>query len=274
MVHGNPMRIEGGGESAREGVGEADDIRSDIDRAGRTGSTLFEVGVEAGMTSINPVYANDIEDNIKEKTKKMLGKLGGRSKMVSSRHVGGVKKNPMAEAGGGSGMAAGRDDEEFLCEDNDGVAGTGSIRNATAAERVKVSGSAGAANAAKSKSSVSPSVPRMVSPRQRVRASSDKGGSMSERGGAGGAGSSAGGARGDDGISEGVESKRPDLMISLDDDRLNRTGSMEIDGGGKGDGDGGGDGGGGGGGNVNEGAEAKGADDDDRREERENSIRI
>ena len=164
-----------------------------------------------GVDSINLVYANDIEDKIKEKTKKMLGKLGGRSKMVSSRHVGGVKRNPMAEAGrGGSGMAAGRDDEEFLCEDNDGVAGTGSIRNATAAERVKVSGSAGAANAAKSKSSVSPSVPRMVSPRQRVRASSDKGESMGERGGAGGAGS-AGGARGDDGISEGVESKRPDL---------------------------------------------------------------
>ena len=159
MVHGNPMRIEGGGESAREGVGEADDIRSDIERAGRTGSTLFEVGVEAGMTSINPVYANDIEDNIKEKTKKMLGKLGGRSKMVSSRHVGGVKKNPMAGAGrGGSEAASGRGDTA-------GTAGGG----------------------------------------------------------------------GDDGISEGVESKRPDLMIALDDDRLNRTGSVEINGGGKGD---------------------------------------
>ena len=177
---------EGGDESAREGGSETDDIQSDIDsRAGRTGSTSFEVGMGNGVDSINLVYANDIEDKIKEKTKKMLGKLGGRSNMVSSRHVGGVKKNPMAGAGGGgSGAASGRGDTA-------GTAGGG----------------------------------------------------------------------GDDSISEGVESKRPDLMIALDDDGLNRTGSMEIDGGGKGDGDGGGGGGDGdGGGNVNEGAETKGAD--------------
>ena len=120
--------------------------------------------------------------------------------MVSSRHVGGVKRNPMAGAagGGGSGAASGRED----------TAGGG----------------------------------------------------------------------GDVGISEGIESKRPDLMIVLDDDRLNRTGSMEINCGGPGDGDGGG--GGDGGGDVIEGAETKGADltialdDDDRREERNKSIHV
>ena len=48
------------------------------------------------------------------------------------------------------------------------------------------------------------------------------------------------GGGGDDGISEGVESKQPDLMIALDDDRLNRTGSMEINDGGGGDGEDGG----------------------------------
>ena len=86
-----------------------------------------------------------------------------------------------------------------------------------------------------------------------MRASSGKGKSVDENGAA----SSGGGDR----ISEGVESKRPDSMIALDDDRLNRTGSVEINGGGKGDSDGGGgDGGGGGGGDVNEGAEAKGGD--------------
>ena len=106
---------EGGDESAREGGSETDDIQSDIDRAGRTGSTSFEVGMGNGVDSINLVYANDIEDKIKEKTKKMLGKLGGRSNMVSSRHVGGVKRNPLAGAGrGGSGMAVGRYDDDYI----------------------------------------------------------------------------------------------------------------------------------------------------------------
>ena len=64
-------------------------------------------------------------------------------------------------------------------------------------------------------------------------------------------------------------------MIALDDDRLNRIGSVGIN-----DGDDGGDGGGGSGGDVNEGAETKGADltialdGDDRIEERSKSIRI
>jgi hypothetical protein len=185
------MQIEDGGSEA-----DQDDIQSDIERAGRTGSTSFAVGVGAGITSINPVFVNAIEDKRKEKRKK-LGKLGGMSNMVSSRHVGGDKKNPTvgAAGGGGSGAASRRDDTA-------GTAGGG----------------------------------------------------------------------GDDGISEGIESKRPDLTIALDD-RLNRTGSMEIDGGG-------GDGGGGDGGAVNEGAETKGADltivldDDDRREERTKSIHV
>ena len=53
----------------------------------------------------------------------------------------------------------------------------------------------------------------------------------------GGGGDSGGG---NDGISEGVESKRPDLMIAVDENRLNRTGSMEINDGGGGDGEDGG----------------------------------
>jgi hypothetical protein len=186
------MQIEDGDEGAREGGSEADqdDIQSDIERAGRTGSTSFAVG--NGVESINPMFANGIEEKRKEKRKK-LGKLGRMSKMVSSRHLGGVKKIPTAGAarGGGSEAASRRDD----------TAGTA-------------------------------------------------------------------GGDGDNGISEGIESKRPDLMTALDDDRLNRTGSMEIDGGGGDSGDGGN------GGDVNEGAETKGEDltialdDDDRREER------
>jgi hypothetical protein len=60
-------------------------------------------------------------------------------------------------------------------------------------------------------------------------------------------------------------------MTALDDDRLNRTSSMEIDGGG---------GDGGDGGDADEGAETKGPDstivldDDDRGEERTKSIHV
>jgi hypothetical protein len=258
------MQIEDGGSEA-----DQDDIQSDIERAGRTGSTSFAVGVGAGTTSINPVFAIAIEEQRKEKRKK-LGKLGGKSNMVSSRHVGDVTRNPTvgAAGGGGSGMAAGRVDDEYWGDDstNNGAAGGGGT--ATAVRVAKTSGAACAASAANSKSSVSPSVPHMESPWQRMGASSGKGKSVDESGDV-----TAVGGGGDDGISEGIESKRPDLMIALDDGRLNRTSSMEIDGGG-------GDGGDGGGGDVDEGAETKGPDstivldDDDRREERNKSIHV
>jgi hypothetical protein len=73
----------------------------------------------------------------------------------------------------------------------------------------------------------------------------------------GGGGDSGGG---NDGISEGVESKRPDLMIARDDNSLNRTGSVDFN-----DGcDDGGDGGG----NVSEDADLTIALDDGSRVER------
>ena len=55
MDHGNPMRIAGGGASAREGGGEADDVRSDSARAGRIRSTRFEE--EKGENSMNPMVS-------------------------------------------------------------------------------------------------------------------------------------------------------------------------------------------------------------------------
>ena len=159
--------------------------------------------------------------------------------MVSSRHVGGVKKNPLAGTeGGGSGMAAGRDDDEYSGEDHGGAAGGGGT--AIAEGVAKTSGAASATKAAKSKSSVSPSVPHTESPWQRMGASSGKGKSIDESGGAGGTSGTRGAGSGDDGISEGVESKRPDLMVTLVENRLNRTGSVEINDGGDGDGEDGG----------------------------------
>ena len=149
----------------------------------------------------------------------MLGRIGGRSKMVSSRHVGGVKKNPLAGTeGGGSGMAAGRDDDEYSGEDHGGAAGGGGT--AIAEGVAKTSGAASATKAAKSKSSVSPSVPHIESPWQRMKGNGKSDGS--------GDGTAVGGG-GDDIISEGVESKRPDLMIALDDNRLNRASSVNFD---------------------------------------------
>ena len=63
LEHGNPMHIEGDDERAREGRSEADEIRRDVARAGRTGSTAFEE--EEGKNSMNPIV--EYEAEIKEK---------------------------------------------------------------------------------------------------------------------------------------------------------------------------------------------------------------
>ena len=165
----------------------------------------------------------------------MLGRLRGRSKMVSSRHLGGVKKNPLAGAEeGDSEVALERTNDDGDCSFEDADESARTEGTATAA------GAASAAKTVKSKSSVSPSVPHTDSPWQRMRASSGKGKSIDESGGAGGTSGTSGAGSGDDGISEGVESKRPDLMVTLVENRLNRTGSVEINGGGGGDGEDGG----------------------------------
>ena len=75
MDHGNPMRIAGGGASAREGGSEggseADDVQRYIASAGRIGSIVFEE--EKGENSMNPivVYAAEIKEKRDEKRRSL-----------------------------------------------------------------------------------------------------------------------------------------------------------------------------------------------------------
>ena len=136
------------------------------------------------------------------------------------------------------------------------------------------------------RSSIELTAPDLDSPWHGGRDASTIGTSTDGVGGVGGISGVGGvGGGGDDGINEGVESTRPDLMVLRDDNRQNRTGSVEINDDGGGDGDGDGEGGGDDdagddGGAVNEGAETNGADltialdDDNRREERVNSFHV
>ena len=51
---GEVEKVWDSGDYHGKGGGEADDIQSDIKRAGRTGSTAFEE--EEGMKSMNPMF--------------------------------------------------------------------------------------------------------------------------------------------------------------------------------------------------------------------------
>ena len=67
---GNPMRINGGDERAREGGSEADEGRRGIARVFRTGSTAFEE--ENGENSMNPMVVAEIQKKRDEKRRSVL----------------------------------------------------------------------------------------------------------------------------------------------------------------------------------------------------------
>ena len=70
MDCGNPMRINGGDERAREGGSEADEGRRGIARVFRTGSTAFEE--ENGENSMNPMVVAEIQKKRDEKRRSVL----------------------------------------------------------------------------------------------------------------------------------------------------------------------------------------------------------
>ena len=72
MDPGNPVRIEGDDESAREGGSEADDVQPDIVRVGRIGSTMFEEEEEENSMNRMVVSEAEIKEKRNEKKRSSL----------------------------------------------------------------------------------------------------------------------------------------------------------------------------------------------------------